>query len=98
MRQNLKILDCTLRDGGYYNNWNFSLELISEYIKAVNLSGVHCIEIGFRTLNKNISMGACAHTTDTFLNILEIPKNLKVAVMINASEFSNHLFFQQKKS
>ena len=23
-----KLLDCTLRDGGYYNNWDFSKNLI----------------------------------------------------------------------
>ncbi len=23
MKDNIKILDCTLRDGGYYNNWDF---------------------------------------------------------------------------
>ena len=32
----IKILDCTLRDGGYYNDWRFSKSLVSEYIKAVN--------------------------------------------------------------
>ena len=29
------ILDCTLRDGGYYNNWLFSNKLIREYIRFV---------------------------------------------------------------
>ena len=29
--KNLKLLDCTLRDGGYYNNWNFDRDLINEY-------------------------------------------------------------------
>ena len=28
INRNLKILDCTLRDGGYYNNWNFKKNLI----------------------------------------------------------------------
>ena len=28
--KNIKILDCTLRDGGYYNNWNFSKEVALE--------------------------------------------------------------------
>ena len=26
--KNLTILDCTLRDGGYYNDWNFSKDFI----------------------------------------------------------------------
>ena len=24
----IKILDCTLRDGGYYNNWDFDYEVV----------------------------------------------------------------------
>jgi len=28
-----KILDCTLRDGGYYTNWDFDRKLVDTYIK-----------------------------------------------------------------
>ena len=31
MDSNVKILDCTLRDGGYYNNWDFSFDLVGAY-------------------------------------------------------------------
>ncbi|MFW5879423.1 MAG: pyruvate carboxyltransferase, partial [bacterium] len=27
------LLDCTLRDGGYYNAWDFEPELITAYLK-----------------------------------------------------------------
>ena len=37
--KNIKILDCTLRDGGYYNNWNFSKEVALEMDKMPDLSG-----------------------------------------------------------
>ena len=29
----INLLDCTLRDGGYYNNWDFSTDLINDYLK-----------------------------------------------------------------
>lgn len=32
-----KILDCTLRDGGYYTNWDFSSEVVDSYIQAMKL-------------------------------------------------------------
>ena len=33
MKKNeLKILDCTLRDGGYYNNWDFSNLLKASFL------------------------------------------------------------------
>ena len=28
MKKKIEVLDCTLRDGGYYNNWDFSLNLV----------------------------------------------------------------------
>ena len=27
---NIKLIDCTFRDGGYYNHWDFEEELIKE--------------------------------------------------------------------
>ena len=35
IRENLKLLDCTLRDGGYYNNWKFDLKDANNYLKQV---------------------------------------------------------------
>ena len=67
MKKKINILDCTLRDGGYYNNWDFSLELISNYIKAVYFSGVNCVEIGFRSLNLDSSKGLCAYFENEFI-------------------------------
>ena len=31
---NLIHLDCSLRDGGYYNNWDFNEKLINDYLKV----------------------------------------------------------------
>ena len=53
----MKILDCTLRDGGYYNNWNFSTKLVNEYLNTMSGSGVDTVELGFR-LKKKITPSA----------------------------------------
>ncbi|MCA9408088.1 MAG: hypothetical protein H6755_07255 [Candidatus Omnitrophica bacterium] len=51
--QPFEILDCTIRDGGYLNNWNFEKKLIKEVYRNVSRSGVNFIEIGFKNqLNK----------------------------------------------
>lgn len=44
-----KILDCTLRDGGYYTNWDFSPEVIDAYIQAMNQLPIDYLEIGLFT-------------------------------------------------
>ena len=79
-------LDCTLRDGGYYNNWNFKIDLIEKYLNVMSEIKVDYVEIGFRSLDKKEFRGACAYSTDEFVKSLKIPKNLKIAVMVNASE------------
>ena len=34
----LNIIDCTFRDGGYYNNWRFDISLIKKYIAKFNIN------------------------------------------------------------
>lgn len=41
------LLDCTLRDGGYINEWKFGNEAIKEIIKKLSYTGIEMIEIGF---------------------------------------------------
>lgn len=82
----MNILDCTLRDGGYYNSWNFPLDVTNKYLEAMQAAGVDIVELGLRSLiNKGFS-GASAYTTDSYIRTLRIPSGLKVAVMINATE------------
>ena len=85
----MKILDCTLRDGGYYNNWEFDKDLIKEYLKVMDDIKVDYVEIGFRFLDKIRTKGQCAYSDESFLKSLKIPKNLKIGIMINASDFVN---------
>ena len=93
MKKNkLKILDCTLRDGGYYNNWDFSRELIEEYLQAMSAAKIEYVELGFRFFKKDIYLGPCAYTTTSFIESLNIPKSLKIGIMINAKDvLSNKL-------
>jgi len=32
---NIKILDCTFRDGDHYNKWDFDTSLVQKYLHAV---------------------------------------------------------------
>ena len=87
----IKILDCTLRDGGYYNNWDFDEDLVNEYLQAMDSLQIDYVEIGFRTLKNDGFKGAFAYSTDSYLNNLNIPVGLKdkIGVMINGSEVSD---------
>ncbi|MCT4616234.1 MAG: aldolase catalytic domain-containing protein [Marinifilaceae bacterium] len=43
----VNILDCTLRDGGYVNNWNFTNSQIRTIINSLLDSNIELIECGF---------------------------------------------------
>ena len=56
----MKILDCTLRDGGYYNQWDFDTELVNQYLIAMENSGIDIVELGFRS-NPASTLGPFLH-------------------------------------
>ena len=82
----INYLDCTFRDGGYYNNWNFKRKLINYYIKTLSYSPIEYVEIGFRTFNDNIALGETAFSSEKFINSLKLNESLKYGVMVNASD------------
>lgn len=43
----IKLLDCTLRDGGYINDWNFGYHTIRSIIRQLVESQVDYVELGF---------------------------------------------------
>ena len=90
----IKILDCTLRDGGYYNSWDFSPSLIASYLEAMRAAQVNVVELGFRFLKNRGFKGACAYTTDSFLRTLSIPPGLEVAVMVNGADLCTDFGFE----
>lgn len=87
--QKLILLDCTFRDGGYYNQWKFSKNLVEAYLFSIAKTGVKIVELGFR-FNKKITgsnYGKFAYTSDSFLNKLNLPANIEYAIMINVKEY-----------
>lgn len=52
----INLLDCTLRDGGYVNNWLFGKDTISRYSRKIAETGIEMFEIGFikgKTFDEN---------------------------------------------
>ncbi|PYI51632.1 aldolase catalytic domain-containing protein [Paenibacillus flagellatus] len=47
-----KILDCTIRDGGLVNNWDFSVEFVRDLYYSLNAAGVEYMEIGYKNSPK----------------------------------------------
>ena len=43
----IHLLDCTLRDGGYVNNWEFGAECIREFPRRLVAANIDIMELGF---------------------------------------------------
>jgi len=85
------VLDCTFRDGGYYNEWNFDLNLVNTYLKVIEKSKIQAIEIGFRSpLSK--ATGIYSNVGDSFIKDSLCKPNTKYfGVMINTGDFTPDL-------
>ncbi|OUL44038.1 hypothetical protein B0W81_00610, partial [Prochlorococcus sp. HOT_208_60] len=89
------LIDCTLRDGGYYNKWDFEFSLIEKYLHAISSAGINFVELGFRSQKKDNYFGPLAYCTDNFISKLKIPDTIQIGVMINASEIRESKNFQE---
>lgn len=98
---NLNILDCTLRDGGYYTNWDYDKDLVESYINAVNMLPIAAIEIGLRTRINSSFKGPFAFSPESVLQQIRntLRPDISIAIMINVSELknSNNLIFELEK-
>lgn len=43
----IQVLDCTLRDGGYVNDWMFGDKEATDIVRLLSYTGVDYIEVGF---------------------------------------------------
>lgn len=84
----MKILDCTLRDGGHLNNWHFSEDFAKNlYLAAVN-TGINYFEVGYKSSNMSTGLGNFAYCDDEFLNKTFPHSNCKITVMAQHNKFS----------
>ncbi|MBN1863699.1 MAG: aldolase catalytic domain-containing protein [Victivallales bacterium] len=51
-KEEVLVVDCSVRDGGLINKWYFSDEVVRNVFKAVNSSGIDYMEIGYRASEK----------------------------------------------
>jgi 4-hydroxy 2-oxovalerate aldolase len=85
----INIIDCTFRDGGYYNQWNFSKNLANKYLQSISDSGIRFVEIGYRRINYTGFLGPFAFCKESFLKTIEIPNKINLGLMLNLEDFKN---------
>ena len=102
----MKLIDCTFRDGGYYNDWIFKADLIKEYIKTLEKFKISYFEVGFRSISSDKYKGPLYYSTDDYLKYTFKNSKVKIGIMINASDIPENKrdrnsyinsFFQKKR-
>lgn len=78
-----KILDCTLRDGGYYTNWDFNSETVDAYIQAMNVLPIDYLELGYRNNPTKEYMGKFGYCPVSVLKHIRQTCTKKLDVMLN---------------
>ncbi len=97
-RPQIKVLDCTIRDGGLMNNSRFEDGIVSAVYRACVEAGVDYMEIGYRNSRRIFSpdqYGAWrySHEDDIRRIVGDNPTALKLAVMADAekSDYRNDI-------
>ena len=78
-----KLLDCTLRDGGYYTNWDFNRPVVDTYIEAFNDLPVDYLEVGYRSLPQDGYAGEYFYTPIPVLKRLREESNKQLVVLVD---------------
>ena len=99
----IKLLDCTIRDGGYVNDWKFTKTQVRECYKACSTSGVDYMEIGFRNFRKKELLekyGDSFFCTEEYINsvVENVEHGSKIAVMVTINAFDIKDFIQKSES
>ena len=85
----IKLLDCTLRDGGYCNDWMFGNKNIKTIINGLIEANIDIIECGYISQKKNFNIDRTQYTSfEQVKQFIPANKEGKIFVgMINYGEF-----------
>lgn len=84
----MKVLDCTLRDGGYYTNWDFSEEFVVNYLEAIEQTDVEYIEIGYRSMELDEYKGEYYYLPKSRISWVRSRSSKKLAVMLDVKNLN----------
>jgi len=99
-KDKISLIDCTIRDGGYLNNWEFKYQEVLDCYKAVTEAGYEYFEIGFRTNRKLLENKGkwCYSNEEDINNIYKKYNGCKISVMAKIGTVTIYDFIKKDKS
>lgn len=83
----MKILDCTIRDGGYYTNWDFDKDLIKTYCKSMESLPIDYVEVGYRSIPLEGYLGEYFYCPDFVMKELkEMMPSKNLVIILNEKD------------
>lgn len=87
-QKKIKFLDCTLRDGGYYTNWDFPPKVIENYIIAMDNLPIDFIEIGYRNIKSKDYFGEFYYSPINTINNINKLTNKSLVLILNEKDLT----------
>tara|TARA_B100002019_G_scaffold115210_1_gene99111 strand:- start:322 stop:2145 length:1824 start_codon:yes stop_codon:yes gene_type:complete len=97
----IKLVDCTIRDGGYLNNWEFTTKQVIDCYKAVSSADYDYFEIGFKTNPRYImNKGKWCYCEESDIQqvVDSVENGCKIAVMAKVGTFQISDFEKKENS
>jgi 4-hydroxy 2-oxovalerate aldolase len=82
----MKILDCTLRDGGYYTNWDFDPTLVENYLRSINKLPIEYLEVGYRSPFQKVYKGQFFFLPQYLMERLKSFTEKKLVIILNEKD------------
>ena len=101
-RPEIKVLDCTIRDGGLMNNHHFDDKIVKTVYDTCVAAGIDYMELGYKASRKGIKVGehGCwkyCQEEDLRRIVGDNPTDLKLTVMADAERCDYHEDILPKK-
>lgn len=100
-RPAIKVLDCTIRDGGLMNKWQFSKEMVREVFDGLVKAGLDYVELGYRVDKKQFSpsdYGLWRFCDEEELREVAYKCDTKIAIMCDVGRTDMSVFIPAKDS
>jgi 4-hydroxy 2-oxovalerate aldolase len=100
-RPEIKVLDCTIRDGGLMNNWEFPKEMVRAVYDGLVRAGVDYIEMGYKVDKKMFStdeFGPWRFCDEEAIREVTYESDAKISVMCDVGRTDYDSFLPASES
>lgn len=100
-RRRIKVLDCTIRDGGICNNWQFDYDTVRSVFEALSATGLDYMEVGYkypRPGQPQDGIGPWRYCEEADLARVVQPGRMKLSAMVDVGKVKTTDIPQKKDS